>query len=101
MLFMLRVPSYPWLEDKALLRAAMQGQLPDTVCTRPKTTLRQITGKYSREQQRRQMHWMSALVKQPELAAYLDQTAVLAYLHEQTLSLQTIRPILPVLQLAY
>jgi asparagine synthase (glutamine-hydrolysing) len=101
MLFMLRVPSYPWLEDKALLRAAMQGQLPDTVCIRPKTTLRQITGKYSREQQRRQMRWISALVKQPELAAYLNQTAVLAYLHEQTLSLQTIRPILPVLQLAY
>ncbi len=37
--FLLRVPPVPWCMEKALLREAMRGTLPEEVRTRPKTPL--------------------------------------------------------------
>ena len=37
--FTLRLPSFPWCLGKHVLRAAMNGKLPDSIRTRPKTPL--------------------------------------------------------------
>ena len=98
--FMNRVPSYPWLEDKMLLRTAMRGRLPDSICTQRETTLQRVVADPNQEQCS-QMGWISELIMQSDLAAYLDQVSVLAYLNQQKLSFQTIQPVMPALQLAY
>ena len=70
-LYLLSVPPVPWFEDKFLLREAMEGVLPQSVCQRPKTTLQGFPH-YNLMQQRGLQPWMVELMAVPELRNYVN-----------------------------
>lgn len=75
-LYLLSVPSTPWLENKFLLREAMKGMLPESVRQRPKTTLRGFAH-YNLMQERGIQPWMVELVEHPKLSSYVNSQGLL------------------------
>jgi asparagine synthase (glutamine-hydrolysing) len=69
--YLATIPPAPWLEQKTLLRIAMQARLPAAVYQRPKTRLRGHP-QYVLAQQRGVQDWMSALLANPALNEYVD-----------------------------
>ena len=77
--YLLTVPSFPWLEDKFLLREAMKGLLPDSVRQRPKTPLRGFAH-YNWVQQQGIQPWMMELATTSALTPYVNTKRLLSIL---------------------
>lgn len=69
--FLLSIPSTPWFESKLLLRAAMQGRLPESVRWRPKKPLGK-SPHFKLMQQRGCVPWMDSLAIAPSLNRYVN-----------------------------
>jgi len=76
--FLLRVPPVPWCMEKALLREAMRGTLPEEVRARPKTPLLGDLIKHSIESKK----WKPVPVPEPtpELQKFVDWNRLCATL---------------------
>lgn len=99
--YLLSVPSFPWLEDKFLLREAMKGLLPDAVRLRSKTPL-QGFAHYNLMQQRGIQPWMEELTSTPLLSPYVSNDKLLQKLQGVAeLTPATYHQAAPALQLAY
>jgi asparagine synthase (glutamine-hydrolysing) len=72
--FALSVPPVPWLIKKRLLRLAMRGILPDSVCVRPKSPLAGDTLIESLRDQ--QSHWVDCFEPVPTLAKYVERATI-------------------------
>jgi asparagine synthase (glutamine-hydrolysing) len=83
----LETPPIPWREGKRLLREAMQGQLPEAVRLRPKTSLHR-TGEgidedhplYTLGRRPETRRWREELISTPAIAEFLDLPRALALL---------------------
>ena len=78
--FLAAVPAVPWRIDKALLRRAMAGLLPDSVLRRPKSTLKadpfQVAAVAGMDP------WYPRLAASPTLDGYVDREKLLAAARE-------------------
>ncbi|MGD1912322.1 MAG: asparagine synthetase B family protein [Rivularia sp. (in: cyanobacteria)] len=99
--YLLRVPSFPWFEDKFLLREAMKGLLPDSVRQRPKTPLRGFAH-YNWVQQQGIQPWMMELATTSALTPYVNTERLFSKLQGLAkLTPASYSRVIPVLQLAY
>ena len=96
---LLRMPSYPWFNDKTLLRQAMQDQLPESVRLRRKTTLQGMPD-YQGFQSQGRLDWVPSLLNTSRLKHYVDVQVILGQL-ASTKNTPEIRKIMPLIQLAY
>jgi asparagine synthase (glutamine-hydrolysing) len=72
--FLLRVPVLPWCANKELLRAAMDGILPQEVLRRPKTPL--ASDPVAELLRRDESRWIDQFEAAPELERYVDRSRV-------------------------
>jgi asparagine synthase (glutamine-hydrolysing) len=72
--FALSLPPAPWLIKKRLMRVALQGVLPDPICSRPKSPLNgDMLIELLREQR---SHWVDEFEPLPALAGYVEIAAI-------------------------
>jgi asparagine synthase (glutamine-hydrolysing) len=72
--YLLAIPPFPWCVDKQLLRLSLQGVLPESLRTRPKTPM---SNDPLREHLRRQTgDWWQRSAPAPELARFVDTTRI-------------------------
>jgi asparagine synthase (glutamine-hydrolysing) len=72
--YLLSIPPIPWYWDKALLREAMRGVLPEVTRTRPKAPL---AGDPLLEYFRKlQAHWVDTFDAEPELHRFVDRQRI-------------------------
>jgi hypothetical protein len=69
----LALPPLPWLFRKHVLRAAMAGDLPETILRRPKTALGTI---HQSLLQRPEACWVDAWQPLPEIARYVEWSRI-------------------------
>src|SRR5205807_2476296 len=70
--FVTRIPQFPWLADKRILREATAGLLPDTVRRRPKTPLVAARRRGTDETSLRRL--AEFIREVPQADEYLDRT---------------------------
>jgi asparagine synthase (glutamine-hydrolysing) len=81
--FFLAIPPVPWCDNKALVRQAMRGSLPDSIRLRPKAVL---AGSPAREALgREESRWVDHFVPTAELSHYVNRAAVPALAGETNL----------------
>ena len=91
--FLLSVPSYPWLNDKYLLRQAMQNQLPESVRLRKKTRLQKMPNVRVLQRQG-QLNWLPDLMDTSALTPFINTHTVLRQLNNNSrLNLHHIMPL--------
>jgi asparagine synthase (glutamine-hydrolysing) len=78
--FLCAIPAIPWFVDKWILRAALDGVLPDAVRLRPKTPMARwpdhaLAAEYGVPA------WMEDLARTPELGRWIDLEALWEGLH--------------------
>ena len=72
--FTLSLPPAPWLMKKELLRVALRGILPQSVCARPKSPL---TGSpFVETLKDPQSHWIDQFAPVPMLANFVERNAI-------------------------
>jgi Asparagine synthase len=78
-------PSYPWRQDKRLLRDAMSGRLPEAVLRRPKTLLYDSKGRVDRDDPRYRLavlpeirRWRAELISDVAIGEYVHVERVQA-----------------------
>ncbi|MBS1790775.1 MAG: asparagine synthetase B [Acidobacteria bacterium] len=72
--FSLSLPPVPWLLKKELLRAAMRGILPKSVCLRPKSPL--TSSPFIESLRNPHTHWIDKFSPEPLLANFVNRDAV-------------------------
>ncbi|MBL8189201.1 MAG: asparagine synthetase B [Acidobacteria bacterium] len=72
--FTLSLPPSPWLVKKELLRVALRGILPESVCTRPKSPL--AGSPFIETLRSPQSHWIDQFAPVPMLANFVERNAI-------------------------
>lgn len=72
--FALALPPVPWCEDKAILREALRGLLPEPVRCRPKTPL--ARDDVAERLRRPEAEWVDRFVPEPELERYVTRARI-------------------------
>jgi asparagine synthase (glutamine-hydrolysing) len=99
--YLLRVPPVPWMQQKQLLRQAMQGLLVAAVRQRPKTPLHGHPW-YALLHERGLLPWMEKSLETPGLEPYVDTQRLSALLRAPaTLTQGLCNQAWPVFSLAY
>jgi asparagine synthase (glutamine-hydrolysing) len=75
--YLLAIPPFPWFFEKALLREAMAGRLPETVRRRPKTPL--AVEPLNAWLKREETCWPTDVQWSEETSRYVDLRALVAH----------------------
>lgn len=72
--YCLSLPPYPWCDGKQILRAAMKGRLPESVRSRPKTTLAGFP--YVERLQQAESRWVDSYAAEASLHDYVERARI-------------------------